>query len=337
MDDQILNAKETLNEIIALHESYGDVVSLLTKIVGTDTDLNSALDSYQKNYFKNLFNMQVEQGNYFSAVNLASKYGFKSDKIDLNFSSPDFQKKYSAGFFKQLFDSFSKGDFNERLILDYLDFLSNQDLKPDFTSFNPLASKNSNLKATLGDTLLNVLNDKSYGVVGKCVTYFDFAKQSFVLEGNIHPRYCVRSDLASLDFPEWTYENGGGFNYHRSILPGNHLPFGGARYIFHQKGFVFFHHSGDFGQMSPYITELAVKSSKGKLHSDAFRFLDGTENYDTISKTEKEHSFGRTFLRKISSEAVNRIKHWDVRREQSNDLFATVESSNNEPEDDLPF
>lgn len=337
MDELLLNSKGILDEIISLHDENGDVSSLLTKILGDKDDFMSSFISYKKNYFRNLFDKSIQEENYFSAINLANRHDFKTEKLNLDFSSSSFQKKYSDDFFKTFFDTFSKGESVESVLNDYLDFLSEQKQTPDFVSFNPLSSKNANLKATLGDTLLSVLKDKSYGVVGKCVTYFDFSKQSFVLEGNVHPTYCVRSDGDSFNIPDWTFQNGGGFNYHKSILPGNHLEFGGARYFLHQKGFVFFHHSGDFGEMSPYIAELAVKSSKGKLHPLAFNSLDGAEDYSSLSKQNKEHSFGRTFLRRVSSEAVNRIKHWNLDGEHHSDLFATVESNQEDPEDDLPF
>lgn len=329
-----MDAKGIIDEVVSLHESHNDLSSLVIKILGDKTDAMSSLISYKHEYVKQLFDAYIAQDNYFSALALAKAHDITHAALDVDFSSPNVQENYAKGFFKHLFASFSTGDVSERAVLDYLDFLAEQDIEPDFASFDPLSSKYSTMHARLGDTLLDVASHKKYGVVGKCVAYFDNALQSFIVEGNVHPQYCVRSDMAEFTFPDWTYEHGGGFGYHKSLLPRGSIEFGGARYFFHQKGFVFFHHSGDFGKMSPYIAQHAVASSQAKLHPDAFTFLDGAENYASWSKQDKKHFFGRTFLQKISSEAVSRIKRWGASSQESADLFTSVPSSS---DDDLPF
>jgi hypothetical protein len=331
--------QDALAKLITVHEETGEVLSLVERLVGSkiNGDVAAVVDSYVVDYLQAHCSSLFAKGDFFSAATIAKKYSLSVDDVAMDLSNEQMQKSYSASFFKLFFtEFFSSGRVLEDEVQTYFTFLDTHSLSAQLQDFDPVAvAKEYGVTFGLGTTLSDVVVQKRFGATGKCIAFYDSTAKSFLLEGNVHPDICLHADMTPLRFPNLAYEHGGGFGYHKQLIPANHKVklFGGARYVLHNDGLCFFHESGDFGEMSPYLTSEIVFHVGASLHPQAFDHLAGGEYFD-VSRPDVNKAYFATTLLNESSSALRTLLY---QRSSKEDGSLVSRSQDDSPDDDLPF
>ena len=209
-------------------------------------------------------------------------------------------------------------------------------------NFNPLKF----FPGKPGPQLQHILDTYATGTIGKCIVYFDFEEQQFIVEGKRNSYFRLHDyDTIEETFEKtpnhFLYEHGNGFGYHRQIRPHSNLKmFGGGRFILMQDHLYFFDKSGDFGEAhKAYISHcLGNMPLQGKNYltesenSSAEFFLIETGLYSTIENAIQYAQ--ENVARAQSKPKIQTLQDQGTSAGRQISLF---EEEAKEPDEDLPF